>query len=451
MRPRAVCAVMFCASAALAQPAPKPGPPPPKRPAIQHVAGEIADALGQVPAGALVAVSSVTSDVPAPKADELAIRIGTQIAGRIGASRTHPQPVTLAVARAASGRAASLVYVQLEIVKGEIRATADLYTVVANGWERLRNPAPGPRAHAFVGASLDAEVRSFLQPIVLEQAQLHKAKHDEVDVLAIGCGDADTDGGLEIVMTTRTRVVVGKIRGGKLVPTKIAAWRDLASRVPVPLREPLSSIVVSPDKHRGEVFVGHTDRGAVLTDGALVTRRPLSGLPVPGGSGETCVLPNASASAFEGPAVTCSVPSKGAPATLFSLPAERYDAVAALDLVSTTGAVSQVVAAREPGTGKLRLRRTDPGGKTQEQPLEGVGAQIALADLDLDGQPEIAISGDGSETDALVVLTWKGNGFQTRLKYATKESVRAIAACPPEERGVPAIVAVVGPEIWLVR
>jgi hypothetical protein len=452
MKAWALFAMMLCASVAFAQPAVKPAPPPPaRRPAIQHVAAEVADGLGQVPAGALVAVSSVASDIPAPKADELAIRIGTQIAGRIGASRTHPQPVTLAVARAASGRAASLVYVQLEIVKGELRATADLYTVVANGWERLRNPAPGPRAHAFVGASLDAEVRSFLQPIVLEQAQLHKAKHDEVDVLAIGCGDADTDGGLEIVMTTRTRVVVGKLRSGKLVPTKTAAWRDLASRAPVPLREPLGSIVVSPDAHRGEVFVGHTDRGAVLTDAALVARRPLAGLPIPGGSGETCVLANPSAGAFEGPAVACALPTKGAPTALFSMPAERYDAVASLDLVSSTGAVSQVVAARDAATGKLRLRRTDAGGKSQEQPIDGVGAQIALADLDLDGQPEIAISGDGSETDALVVLTWKSTGFQQRLKYLTKEPVRAIAACPPEERGVPAIVAVVGPEIWLVR
>jgi len=440
MTKRVALVLFLSASAAVAE-------PKPRRAAIPQVAQDLTEAIGAVPPGALVAVSPLTSDVPAPKGDELALRIGTQIAGRLGGARVHPQPASLSVARGLSGRAASLVYVQLEIVKGELRATADLYTVVANGWERLRNPAPGPRAHAFVGAPLDAEVRSFLQPIVLEQAQVHKSKHDETDVLAIGCGDADGDGGLELVLSSRARVVVGKLRGGKLVTTKSAPWTQLSSRAPVPLREPLASVVVAP----GDVFLGQTERGAVATDAALVAKRPLSGLPIPGASGESCALASPETSAFEGPAVACTPPPKGPAPAVFAMPAARYDAVATLDLVSSAGATTQVVAAREP-SGKLRLRRTDASGRVQELPVEGVGPQLALADLDLDGNVEIAFSGDGSETaDALVVMSWKATGLATRLKYFTKEPVRAIAACPPEERGVPGIVAVVGSEIWLVR
>lgn len=449
---------------ALAQPAPaKPPakPPAPSAPpavpspplhasAIVHLATEIAHGLGDVPPGALVAVSPLVSDVPAPKADDLVVRVATQIAGRLGVAQAHPQPATLAAARGVSGRAASLVYVQLEIAKGELRATADLYPVVSNGWERLRNPAPGPRAHAFAGAPLDAEVRTFLQPIVLEQAKLHKAKHDETDVLAIGCGDVDSDGGNEIILATRARVVMGKLRGGKLAVFRATPWTELASRAPVPMREPIATVVV-PRGHRGELLVGTTDRGAVAVDAALVTRRQLTGLPIPGADGEACAAASPDVGAFEGSGVACAPPPKGDPAPVLPLPAARFDAVASLDLVGKDGAITQVVAAREP-TGKVRLRRSDASGRSMEAPIDGAGAQIALADLDLDGTPEIAFSGDYAETDALAVWSWRaGSGLVQRLRYPTKEPVRAIAACPPEEKGLPALVAVVGGEVWLVR
>jgi hypothetical protein len=446
------------ASASVSSPARAPVTTP-HASAIVNLAAEIAQGLGPVPAGALVAVSPLTSDVPSPKGDELAVRVAAQVAGRLGVAHAHPQPVTLAVARGVSGRAASLVYVQLEIAKGELRATADLYPVIANGWERLRNPAPGPRAHAFAGAAIDAEVRTFLQPIVLEQASIHKAKHEETDVLAVGCGDVDSDGGLEIVLATRTRVVLGKLRGGKLTVVKTTPWAQLASRAPVPMREPVASIIVSPRTHRGEVLLGNTDRGAVAVDSSLVTRRQLAGLPIPGTDGDACAIASPEYSVFEGPGIACtpapstSTSSSSANAesiAVLSVPAPRFDAIAALDLVATDGTITQVVAAREPN-GKLRLRRSDASGKAQEAPIEAVGAQVALADLDLDGTPEIAFTGDSPDSDALVIWSWTPTGLVQRLKYPTKDPVRAIAACPPEEKGLPGLVAVVGSEVWLVR
>jgi hypothetical protein len=426
-----------------------PTPPPAHASAIVHIATEVVQGLGQVPPGALVAVSPLVSDVPAPKGDELAIRVATNIAGRLGVAHAHPQPATLAVARGMSGRAASLVYVQLEIAKGELRATVDLYPVVSNGWERLRNPAPGPRAHAFAGASLDAEVRTFLQPIVLEQASVHKAKHEEGDVLAIGCGDVDSDGGNELILATRTRVVVGKLRGGKLAVVRSTPWPQLASRAPVPMREPAASIVV-PRGHRGELLVGMTDRGAVAVDASLVTRRQLTGLPIPGADGDACASASPELGAFEGSGVACAPPAKGEPADVLPMPAARFDAVASLDLVGKDGSLTQIVAAREP-TGKLRLRRSDASGKSIEAPIDGAGAQIALGDLDLDGIPEIAFSSDSAETDSIAVWSWRPNGLVQRLRIPAKEGVRAVATCPPEEKGLPALVAVVGSEVWLVR
>jgi hypothetical protein len=429
--------------------APPPASSPAHTSAIVHVATGIVQGLGDVPAGALVAVSPLVSDVPAPKGDELALRVATNIAGRLGVAHAHPQPATLAVARGVSGRAASLVYIQLEIAKGELRATADLYPVVSNSWERLRNPVPGPRAHAFIGAPLDAEVRTFLQPIVLEQASVHKAKHDETDVLAVGCGDIDADGGNEIVLATRSRVVMGKLRGGKLVTLRATPWSQLASRAPVPLREPTASVVI-PRTRRGELLIGMTDRGAVAVDATLVTRRQLTGLPIPGAEGEACTVTSPELGGFEGSGVGCDPPAKGDPAAVLASPSARFDAIAALDLVARDGAVTQVVAAREP-SGKLRLRRSDATGKSIETPIDSAGAQIALADLDLDGTPEIAFSGDYTDGDTLAVWSWRPNGLAQRLRLPTKDSVRAIAACPPEEKGLPALVAVVGSEIWLVR
>lgn len=448
-------------------PAPPLAPPPLHASAILRLAHEIAQGMGPIPAGAIVVASAVVSDIPAPKADDLAVRIAAQVAGRIGLAKAHPQPAALAVARGVSGRAASLVYLQIEIVKGELRVTADLYPVVSNGWERLRNPVPGPRAHAFAMAPLDAEVRGFLAPVMLEQATLHKIKHDEGEVLAVGCGDLDGDGGLELVLVTRGRVAVAKVRAGKLVVQRAAAWSTIASRAPVPMRDPLASVLVSPRGHRGEILIGTTDRGGVAIDGALVARRQLTGLPVPGGEGEACASPSPELGAYDGNVVPCDLPvaprapaSAGAakaappkvsePLPLFIPPVPRYDAIATLDAIGRDGAVAHVVAVREPN-GRMHVRRQDLGApRPIEVVLDGTGAQVALVDLDLDGSPELVTTSDGPD-DGIVVSSFARGAVTARLRFPAKEPVRALGVCPPEEKGVPGIVAVVGNEVWLVR
>jgi hypothetical protein len=445
-------------------PAPSPTPAVPHGSAILHVAHAIAQGIGPIPAGAIVVASAIASDVPAPKGDELAVRLAAQVAGRIGVAKAHPQPAALAVARGLSGRAASLVYLQLEIVKGELRVTADLYPVVSNGWERLRNPVPGPRAHAFAMAPLDAELRGFLVPVLLEQTRLHKARHEEGEVLAVGCGDLDGDGGLELVLVSRARVVIAKVRAGKVVVQRAAAWSTIASRSPVAMRDPLASVLVAPPGHPGEILLGTSDRGGVALDSSLVARRQLAGLPVIGGDGEACTAPSPESSAFEGDAVPCDAPvapkvkgRAGAksrpeePAPVFVPPVTRYDAVAAIDAIARDGTVAQIVAVREPN-GKLRLRRQDGGdAKPVEATMDGAGAQLALVDLDLDGVPEVVTTSDGAD-DLLLVSTFTKTGQLTpRLRFPAREGVRAIGVCPPEDKGRPGLVAVVGSEVWLVR
>jgi hypothetical protein len=427
--------------------------------ALATITPELAKALGAVPAGAVVVAAPLTSDQPAVKGDELATRLAAQLAGKLGSAvRGHAQPAPLGVARALAGRSGALVFLQVEIAKGEIRATADVYPVVSNGWDRIRNPAPPPKAHGFASAPIDAEVRAFLPAVTLEQASVHKAKLEEADLLALGCGDTDADGGMELVVVSRARVQVGKLRAGKFVPLRSSPWSSIASRAPVPLREPLASaIVVGSGERKGHVLVGTTDRGGVEVDELLATRAPLGGIPVTAAAGGGCAAVATEASSFMGPVFPCFSSRDVSP--LFLPLLTRYDAFAAFDLVARDGSWRTVVAAREP-SGKLYVRRegrcTSAVGRSctpapeVHHVFEGVGAQIAVGDLDQDGVVEVVASADSGE-DAINVWSWDGTTPRQRLKIPAPAGVRSIVVCPPETRGVPAIVASVGSEVWVVR
>lgn len=410
--------------------------------ALGTVTPEIVKGLGTIPPLAVVVAAPLVTDQTTPKGDELVARMAAIVAGRIGgAARAHPQSAGLAVARAVAGKAGALVFVQVEIAKGELRVTADLYPVMSNGWDRVRIPAPAPRAHVFTAAPLDAEIRAFLPAIVLEQASVHKSRHDEGEVLAAACGDLDGDGGMEIALVSRARVTVGRIRAGKFTPLKSAAWSALSPRGPATMREPLASAVFT--SRRG-LYVGLSDRGGVLLDANLVpTPPPLLGIPVQLAAGNACAHPNAESGAFEGDITACSGKVREVP-VLASPPVKRYDMFAQADIVDKDGTVRSFWANREP-SGKLRLRF----GETNAT-IDGVGAQVAIGDLDADGIPEVVTSADAGD-DFVTVQSWAPGTPRARMHFPAPAGVRALAVCPPEEKGAPALVAVVGGEIWVVR
>jgi hypothetical protein len=411
--------------------------------AVDLVAQGAAQSLALAPASSVVVAGPLAADQPAPKSDQLALRVAALVAGKIGASaRVHPQTAQLGTARALAGRASALVYVQTEISNGDIRATVDVYPSMANAWDRIRNPLPAPISHAFATVKVDAEVRAFLTPLLLEQATVHAVHHDEQDVLAVACGDVDGDGGNEIVLVSRERVAMGRVRGGKFVVERAAEWGDLAARTALPMREPLAGAVVAS----GSVAVGSTDRGSWSLTPDFVGRAPLPGVPAWSGSEIVCLMPEPSAGAFDGAPFDCASVRDVRPK--MAVPTPRFDAFAADVVADVAGDARLVVAVREPN-GKLKLKM---GDAPTNAPNGTFGAQLAVCDLDQDGTPEIAVSADGPD-DAVDIWTWPSDSasLRARLHLPAPAGVRALAVCPPEEHGEPVLVAVVGSEVWLVR
>jgi hypothetical protein len=409
--------------------------------AVEAVAQEAAQGLGKTPSSTVVVAAPLKTDQSAPRGEDLAQRIAALVAGKLGAgAHAHAQTAQLATARAIAGRASALLYVQTEISKGDLRTTVDVYPAMANAWDRIRDPLPSPTGHAFATAKIDAEVRAFLVPLMLEQASVHRARHDEGEVLAVACGDLDGDGGDELVLVSRARVVVGRIKGERFVMERMAPWNALAPSAPVTLREPLAGAVITA----GTLDVGTTDRGSVALTADFLGHTPIAGLPAWGGDGVVCFAPQPSAGAFDGAPVDCVT---GDSRPRLAVPAPQFDAFAAAKVVDVAGGIRSVIALREP-SGKLLLE----DGNTQAAPEGVYGSQLAVLDLDQDGVPDLATSVDGTD-DALNVWTWVGPNpeLRSRLHLAAPGGVRALAVCPSEERGQPALVAVVGPEVWVVR
>jgi hypothetical protein len=456
-------AALSLAPAAPARAQSPPARPQPAATAIGRVAEALAGALSQAQVRTLVAAAPLKSDAEAPRGAQLAAVVAAQVAGRRGpGSHARAEPLPLAAAREAARGDAALLYVTVEVAAGKLRAAADVYPVPRSVWARIRNPEPGPIAHAFAEAPLDAEVRSYLAPVPLVSAIPLRARNFEGDVVALACGDLDQDGAPEIVAVSRRRVTTLRLRGGRVQILASRPFSELAPVAPAPLREPIgfASLVaaVTMGSPAGTpsayVDVGLTDRArSVRLGGDLRTIATFAGIAVPDGAASACTrLP---ALVITGPIGPCQ---PGDPPPLSPSIGGQYDAFASTRLVSAGGKPYTVWAGREHGVLELR---DDAGHKGA---VDGAGAQIAVGDLDQDGDPEILSSLDTANPldDAVVVRAWSraapiplGAGPAARLREITRipaaAGVHALAVCPPDgPRAAPFVVATAD-EIWVVR
>lgn len=436
-------------------PADKPAPRKPARSTIARLADAIAADIAHIPGRSLVVTSPLVSDTPAPRAADLVLLVAQQVAGRRGAgARAFEKPQSLGDARLEARIADVLVMLNVEIANGKLRVVSDVFPVPKTVWARVRDPEPGPIAHAFAEAPIDAEVRTYLAPVAKTQVEVTRAQNFESDVVALGCADLDADGSNEIITISRRRVTTVRLREGKVVPLRSRNWSDLASLAPVPLRETIGLAALIERSSTTEdtaVFldVGLSDRSnGVRLDGQLGVVSTLTGLPVGSGENHACV--RVAQPWISGAFFPCVKEETAMPVTMPG----SYDALAAGSLFSSKGEAFVVVAARND-RGLVEVR-DDAGHSTT---FDGAGAQLAVGDLDQDGQAEILSSLDvpAGSTDAVVVRSWshRTNSESLRpeelFRIPAAAGVRALAVCPPDGPGRAPFVVSTTDEVWVVR
>ena len=402
-----------------------------------------------------VFVGPLRSDEPAPRGAELAGKLAGWLAGALGGGASaRAEPVSLATAQAiAHGK--SLVYVEIEIARGQLRATADVYRTTRNVWDRARQPVPAPIAHAPLAVRIDGEIRSYLAPVPLVANRIEKATTEDRDLIAIACGDVDGDGALEIVTLGRRRAAIGRARAGRFVPSKIASLRDLSGIAPAPLREPLGGLAIVPARGARPAYIdlGITDRarGSRL-DGDLRPIGSIAGVPFTTATGDACVT-------FQGSTLSATIAKCAEADGAFDTAGVEapFDAAASAAFVTADGVVHGVGATRDPRTAEITLR-----SGTETATVPHAGAQIAVADLDQDGSPEIISTLDipARAIDRRCRERCRraghhhlaaGNRPSREGAHAGPSGIRAVAACPPDGTGAAPIVLATAGELWIIR
>lgn len=418
---------------------------------MQSLARDLAAGLSKVSGSAVVAVSALESDTKTTRPDALALLVGSLLAGQRG--WTPPSEVEPLAAAVVRGRgSASVVYVRVRIQAGRLRATADVHPIPGTVWARVKNPVPGATAHTFADAALDAEVRSYLEPVPLVAAlDFSRGRHFDAGVLALACEDFDRDGAPEIASVSKTQVALVRLRGGKVQADKSRLWSDISPMDPSPWREPMAVAFSAPAASFGlpapfELVVSSTDRlKSVRLDGSLSTVSEFPAFALPEAGAFACA--RLGGDTLTGPLERCK---EGEPAPKRASVSGRFDAFAAAMLVAKDGKPFEVWAGREGGVVEVR----DSDGRMTK--IKDAGAQIAVGDLDQDGAPEIMTSLDVElgKPDAVLVSTWDRSGKappQEKLRIPIASGVRAIAVCPALGPGRSPLVIASTDEIVVAR
>lgn len=386
--------------------------------------------------GEVLVVSGAVEHASRQPLSELSRRLAEVVSGRFDSAKSGG-PLSLEQARARRTGAAYLLYLNPKLNGAHFEVTADLFAVQNSFWDRFKEP-PGPLHHVFASRRIDAEVGSFLPvPKLVGQVE-HKARLPTRDVVALACGDADGDRGLELLLHSRHQVYVGRIRTHRFVTERSVSWQELSPVAGAPLQQPIGSLQL---KAEGGVLVGLSDRHDLveLDRDLRVTARSAGQQP----------WGDLGCARRKGLGLEPVVVECGGTRTWEQLDvATEVDAVAGGTFPTRRGLV-RVVAARGLGQGVLQLSDSD-GRQAQ---LPGSGAQLALSDLNLDGVLEIISSKDTLDPtqDALRVHSWTEQGLQLVYELPVPTGVDAVCACPAEGEVLSRVVVSTGDELWLLR
>jgi hypothetical protein len=437
-----------------------------------------------LPARTLYVVLPLRSDRTPLRPSALETRVLSMLAGQQASSQAPGQNAVKQVLAKSKDEALSLargwealVLLELEVSLGTVKATSTRFALVSNMWERAKNAKTTEVSHLFAQVPVDAEVQSFFPPIKLEEAKVTKASYNEAPILGLACDDTNADGGNELYVLTEESLSRGRLVSGKYQADAKRAWSEVGKRLPVPFRDPLGRVLLV----EGAVFAGNTTYGSYRFDADLSGAKRLFGLPIwiaQSAAGEptavcTESLPDASAIDL-GARRGCETEAPPRPAARKPNDKTRL----------TDAAVGQLTAQGEwhgfyrDLEGGARLQRdvgdpaTDPATKGRgvkssadkglpQKGLTGtdVGAQLALGDLDLDGTLEVVWTQNTDERlprgkdreEAVVVSSLFGSDLRERVRFRAPEGVRALAVCPAEALGRPALVIAFSKELWIVR
>lgn len=411
------------------------------RSALSEIACEIARDVKVEAATTMVAVAAPATDRSLLRPDEFVLRLGRLLAGSLGEdARFLPKPVTLTEARTAAKRAKRVVFVSVEVRGGEISATADVYGSGQGFWDRVRHSPASLVSHAFASRRLDGEITSFFPTIPLVIGSVDRAALPSSDAVAIGCGDVNGDGSLELVIVGRRKVMEGRVRGKRFMPLAEVTWAALSPVADAPLREPIGSAQVLPG---GGVRVGITDRASGVDLGPDLTLRSRLDDMLP--------WPSVGCIGQNGSTLTGPTPCAHGEKTSFDIGrATDIDAIASGHVVRPDGNALTVIAFRTGRDASVTLK--DSEGRTLQVP--NIGAALAISDVDRDGDPELLTSVNtlNPAEDALVVRTWTRDGsVRPRFHLPLPEGIRAVTTCPPESGGLSPIVVATNRDLRVVR
>jgi hypothetical protein len=416
--PAALVALLaFSGAATSAEPVSEQATCQPSRGSVSFLSCSLARKLLPAALGAKVTVVDLKSDRELPAPDALRERVKSAVAAALRSTSTTSQ-----------GAEHGKLRVELAIEKsaGVLRVTAELRRATGL-WQRVRHKQPSAEQHAFVEVALDAELRALIPPPPLVVSETIKIKAPERGIVAVACGPLGSDGGQELALVSRGNVRVGRIAAHGFSERKRVAWAALSPVAPAPLREPIASVEIT---EQGALRVGLSDRrdGLVLSRDLAILERYEGAWPVGGGCFWRSGL---------------GVSSHLAPCD----GKEAANSANALTLDALT-ATPRGWIGRDAATSTLS---SSERGLVPSQ--THVGAQLALADADNDGNFELAFSADTLEPgkDRLTLATLAAGKLTTRFTLPAP-AIGALAICARREGPAMAPVLVAtGDELWLLR
>ena len=331
---------------------------------------------------------------------------------------------------------------------------------MANAWDRIRNPLPAPDGHASASAQ-DRRAGPRL-PCAAGPRAGHASSARATTRATCSRRPAATPTATATTSSCwcrrRASRSAASARAGSS-PNARRAWSALAPQLPVPMREPIAEAAIAP----GAVVVGSTDARRAAADPRARGRRAARRLAGVGRRRRR--VPEARALGGRVRRRARRVLAPGEPRPQMAVPAPRFDAFGAALVADALGNARTRrgrARAERPAAAQGR-RRARRRGRDVRRAARGRRPRSGRRARDRDerrpargGRPgRTARRRDRHRHVVARLGLARARSRPARGAPATSRARRAACArsrcARPGDHGEPALVAVVGSEVWIVR